>query len=408
MAGPFFFAVHPRAFRINLKMHFLILLLWLSATTFADDQMMLLNSALEDYRRGDCENSITTIDLANAIKPRADALLLKGMCLLRLGEPKRAHYVFRRVLTLPATPTIRNNAHVFIRQIRENVWERQRNYSLDLDISVGNNSNIFASDLDDSRPFAQLYAAAGYRFWQREESSWRGLYEFSHYEVKDFPQVQSQSHSAELNINWDLRTKFLQATPFFTYQTLGGDPFTTQVGARLRSSINLVHSSYALFEYSIGHVSPQRAIYDYQEGVLQQARAGWLLVKRNLDWNASLLVSEDNIGDLELDTGTLPLANRSYGPSLKLSWYPNSIWEATLAVNYLFRDFKRKTDDQQVRSDRLIYSNAMVSRRIGRTTAGYLSLAHIDQHSTLGMDSVQNKNYQQWIVTAGVNWGVFQ
>ena len=117
----------------------------------------------------------------------------------------------------------------------------------------------------------------------------------------------------------------------------------------------------------------------------------------------------EDIGDLLLSTGTLPLAQLSLGPRLQLSWSFTESWSLWADTSYLFRDYENPAQpDDLSRDDKQWNLSFRLSRRLDSGLGLFLSSSVVVNDSTLGPGSVRDRNYTAFIISGGLSWDPFR
>jgi len=377
-------------------------------------QAALLEVGIDLYRAERYRESLRQFDLALELEPDAETEMMKGLALLRLGKPGEAEKEFSAILEDPQrpglSPELRADSQYFLQQIEKGRSRKSLPYWLYLDVAGGYDSNIFGDARGEtslSEPLFSVDLGAGYQHTALDPFFFRVSYYLSWDEVIEESSLRFLRNSIYGQMAWDRHDWLLEIRPNFRYEILGTESFLVKpgigavvqkrfarhrVGLRYDYTRNLSPSS--TFRYLEGDVHAGSLYWNY-------ARSRWLVEVAGTAY-------KEEIGDLPLSTGTLPLAQLSLGPRLQLSWSFADSWALQAATSYLFRDYENPAQpDDLPRDDEQWNLSLRLSRRLRSGLGVFLSSSVVVNDSTLGSGSVRDRNYTEFIVSGGLSWDAF-
>ena len=378
-------------------------------------QAELLEVGIELYRARRYPESLRQFDLALELGPDAETEMMKGLALLRLGEPGQAKKEFSAILEDPyrpdLSPKLREDSQHFLRQIEKGDWPRELPYWLFVDVAGEYDSNVFGDAEGDpslSEPLISVDLGAGYRHTSLDPLLFRISYYFSWNEVIDDSSLRFLRNSIYGQMAWDQHGWLLEIRPGFRHEILGTDSFLAKpgIGAVVQKRLSR-HRVGLRYDYT-RNFAPS-STYDYLEGDVHAGSLYWRYARSRWLVEVAATAFREGIGDLLLSTGTLPLAQLSLGPRLHLSWSFAEAWSLQAATSYLFRDYENRAQpDNLSREDHQWNLSLRLSRRIRSGLGVFLSSSVVVNDSTLGSGSVRDRDYTQFIISGGLSWDAFR
>jgi tetratricopeptide (TPR) repeat protein len=361
-------------------------------------QAVLLELGIDLYRAKRYREALRQFDLALALEPDAETEMMKGLALLRLGEPGEAKKEFSAILEDPyrpdLSPQLRGDSKHFLRQIEKGDWPKDHPYWLFLDVA--------------GEPLISVDLGAGYHHTALEPLLFRISYYFSWNEVIDHSSLRFLRNSIYGQMTWDQQGWLLEIRPGFRHEILGTESFLAKpgIGAVVQKRLSR-HRVGLRYDYTrnFSHSST----FSYLEGDIHAGSLYWRYDRSRWLVEVSAMAFKEGIGDLLLSTGTLPLAQLSLGPRLHLSWSFAKSWSLQAATSYLFRDYENPAQPGNLsRDDHQWNLSLRLSRRIHSGLGVFLSSSVVVNDSTLGSGSVRDRDYTQFIISGGLSWDAFR
>ena len=378
-------------------------------------QAALLEAGIDLYRANRYRESLRQFDLALELEPDAETEMMKGLALLRLGKPDKAKKEFSAILEDPyrpePSPELREDSQHFLRQIEKGDWPKDLPYWLFLDVAGEYDSNIFGDAEGEpslSEPLISVDLGAGYHHTALDPFFFRISYYFSWNEVIDDSSLRFLRNSIYGQIAWDQHDWLLEIRPGFRYEILGTESFLAKpgIGAAVQKRFSR-HRVGLRYDYT-RNLAPS-STYSYLEGDVHAGSLYWRYARSRWLAEVAATAFKEEIGDLLLSTGTLPLAQLSLGPRLHFSWSFAESWSLQAATSYLFRDYENPAQpDDLSRDDQQWNLSFRLSRRLCSGLGVFLSSSVVVNDSTLGSGSVRDRNYTEFIVSGGLSWDAFR
>jgi tetratricopeptide (TPR) repeat protein len=374
-------------------------------------QAALLEVGIELYRAERYSESLAQFGLALELKPNAETEMMTGLALLRLGRSGEAKQEFSAILEDPyrpeLSPRLREDSQHFLRQIEKGDVPKDLPYWLFLDVAAEYDSNIFG-DADGenslSEPLFSVDLGAGYHHTTLDPLFFRVSYYLSWNEVFDDSSLRFLRNSIYGQMAWNQHDWLLELRPSFRYEILGTESFLAKpgIGATVQKRFSR-HRVGLRYDYT-RNLSPS-STYSYLEGKVHAGSLYWRYARLRWLVEVAATAFKEDIGDLLLSTGTLPLAQLSLGPRLQLSSSFTESWSLWAYTSYLFRSYDNPAQPDDVsRDDQQWNLSFRLSRRLDSGLGLFLSSSVVVNDSTLGPESVRDRNYTAFIVSGGFSW----
>jgi len=377
-------------------------------------QAALLEVGIDLYRAKRYGESLQQFDLALELEPDAETEMMKGLALLRLERPDEAKKEFSAILEDPRrpelNPKLREDSHYLLQQIEKGDSPKSLPYWLYLDVAGEYDSNIFGDAQGEpslSEPLFSVDLGAGYQHTALDPLFFRVSYYLSWDEVIDYSSLRFLRNSIYGQMTWDQHDWLLEIRPSFRYEILGTESFLAKpgIGASVQKRFT-GHRVGLRYDYT-RNLSPS-STYRYLEGDVHAGSLYWNYARSRWLVEVAATAFKEEIGDLLLSTGTLPLAQLSLGPRLQLSWAFADSWALQAATSYLFRDYENPAQPGDLpRDDEQWNLSLRLSRRLHSGLGVFLSSSVVVNDSTLGPGSVRDRNYTEFIVSGGLSWDAF-
>jgi hypothetical protein len=276
-----------------------------------------------------------------------------------------------------------------------------------LDVAGEYDSNIFGDaggEPSVSAPLVSVDLGAGYQHTVIDPLVFRISYRLSWDEVIDHSSLRFLLNSIYGQINWNRRGWLLEIRPGFRHEILGTESFLAKpgIGALVQKRFSR-HRIGVRYDYTRNFAPSSR--YHYLEGDIQAGSLYWGYAHSRWLLELSAMAFNEEIGDLLLSNGTLPLAQLTLGPRLHLSWSFAESWSLRAATSYLFRDYDNLAQpDDRSRDDQQWNLSLRLSRRLGSGLGAFLSCSVVVNDSTLGPGSVRDRDYTQFLISGGLSW----
>jgi tetratricopeptide (TPR) repeat protein len=370
-----------------------------------------LRTGLRLYRTAQYPEALRNFKDSLEAAPLPEAAMMKGLTYLRLGEPQEANIAFREVLRLRPSTDLRADALDFIRQIREGLWPELGPWWLWLDVAGGYNSNYYelgsTTGVWDT-PVGVFSFGGGYRLIRTRPWFFQVGYSGSIQETFWLEGGQFANYSLQLPFGFQNREWFFQISPGASIQYLGSSAFMAKpgVGLTLYRHVGPLSLGY-IYEYVANE--PLLENFTYLKGQLKGHRVSVDFEGKGLSASLFYSMFEEDVGDLTYSNGSrLPLGNSSHGPGMTASWSANSRWKFSAAGSNLLKTYYRRTISAggQERVDAQISASARIAYRFTGQFQLYLSQDATWNESTLGADSVQDKNFEKYQTFTGFTWSL--
>lgn len=366
--------------------------------------------AYGDKRYGD---SIGYFDGVLSLGHDADSRMIKAFALLKSGKVGDARTEFELIRAKGydkiSDEGQRADAEYFLRQIDEGKWERFKPYWLYADVWAGYDSNVYndgSSEAGVSRPSIQLRIGTGVRFFEKGSFGGRIAYNLSWEEYPGLSYLRLITNKARLPLNFDNMDWRVQAEPFLQHEFLDMESFLFKAGTSLRVEKYFRSQTIGL-NYEYTRNIPILSNYDYLEGNVHSASLYWQYRGSTYMIGPNLTFLRECIGDLLLTTGTVPLANISFGPGINTWWEFVRDLRLSLGWAFLLKYYDGATSpDGQIRDDKYLNGYLKLAKGISHKVELFVESVLRINWSTLGASSVDDKNYRQFIVFGGLSWNI--
>lgn len=349
--------------------------------------------ALADYQGGRYRAALAEVDTLR--DPDGAVLLLKGLILTKLNRINEAEDVARQV-----PPGAGEDRQKLLRAViagLRNEFAAYRPFWLLLDGALGYDTNpYYETQAADPNAAAamKLAATAGGKYWKN--APWFALasVRFDWNEFKDAGDLKSITQFAQ--------TSLVRESP--------GDSFVVGVTGQQESWANQQslrkfggRVQYRRFwsetdagsELEWTNIAQLRDELSYLGGNDLRVRVYTGRAEASVYYQIFVEAEKYQVGNVTYADGSvLPWANDGWGPGARVNWRLGADWTLFAQAVYRMRAYTVAAQPGSVaREDRETQLLTHVSRSLGPRLSSYLSLALVNNTSTLGSSSVKDENY---------------
>jgi hypothetical protein len=369
----------------------------------------LFEKAVLHYRHAEYQDAVDKLDAYLRLSPDSEGYMMRGLAQLRVNQPKNARDSFARAENLSRVESQKNQAQYFLNQVRENAW--RKGFWVAANIDAGYLNNIFTVASEDSPVSAPLFGIGvrvGKQFYDRDNLSISGMYGITWEEALGEPDGRFLATSLSSDATYNPAPWTLRLSPLFTYQYYGTDPAQFRLGAQAVAG-RFIGPVFAEANFSILKNSAASSLYGYLTGNTQDFELRGTLEIPAWTFVLFYRYTADAIGDLSFDGGLLPLANSSHGFGAQVDWTITAAWMASLSLTYAARHFPTiALPDNASRNDNQTTITAKAVHRLSPTIELYAQSDLVLNSSTLGANSIVDRNYTQIAFRTGVLWDILQ
>lgn len=364
--------------------------------------------ALQYYQNGNYPGTLRLLKHIQRQKLSDDGNILLMMVYVRLNNWKEFQDMKRRYFRMPTTSSARRSLVLDLERNFPLPIPQTRSVHLFLDVSAGNNSNVYA-DGDSAEGLEsveyRMSAGGNYQWGLGEGSFLRAGYTFFRSSFTDAPELDSNTHNVRLSYLSVKDKKSFELTPYYQLQSWDGVNVSKRLGL-----ISLYSLGFDSGEMGIlGDVSRRSSMdqdYSYLDSsnLIARAYVNWLSAKFLFELNAS--AGHDGTQDIDYsDGGRLPLKHYFYGPGFRMIYRPNDIWAITGFGSYLLREYENEAvPGEKNRSDQELSYSVRLNYYFIPSASVYLQYEGIDNSSSLGAGDVRDKNYNVNTQSIGLTW----
>lgn len=376
-------------------------------------QKCLLKKGLHLYRNGEFSESIEYFDTVLSLSDSEKAHMMKGLALLRSGDSSGARSSFEKIMQHSGKSSddeFKSFARHFVKEIDDGKWMLVHNYMLRSLLGAGFNSNPYRTgvDLDTSGKgtfFINMDAA--YKFVRKRSFSAFVYYSLLYEEIFGLPELRYFENILSVPLIYFDAPMHIKVSPNINYSILDDTSFLFRAGSDVLLQYGETYKLGAAYSY-LRNVSFNDT-YEYLEGNYHDFLLFGAYENDHLILRPGFKVIADDIGDLSDLSTLLPLANISYGPSLLINWMFKENWLLKINNLFLIRDYDNVSIPGSIeREDKQWQGNIRISTQLKNNLSPFISLAGVVNRSSLGISSVEDKNYYQMIVLLGVSWDILK
>ncbi|MCM2276688.1 MAG: tetratricopeptide repeat protein [Oligoflexia bacterium] len=356
--------------------------------------------SVDRYRAGDYDGALRSLQELESLSPlSAEAHVLRGLCLTRKGEGASARAAFRSAAVLSRTD--RNAGATEVRQLLSEQSSQAGATTLQLGAFSGYDDNIYAdgeSELRTAAPVLELTGSVEHELGP--DSLLLGSLQLNERVGLPAERFLRIDGLGATSAGWG-------AFRFYLYPRAGADfagselfatnfglGFGVETGESTRWGVLLSQTRTLPFADEVAYLfgnSQLRKVY-----VSAKRGATSIVLSLTDQWDGGL--------DLSTGDGILPMAGRTLGPSLSLSW-SSPRFELGALASYFWQRFDRPAwPENALREDRRFEAQTRFSWRLRRGLEAHFSVNYVRNRSTLGEASVDDKNYAQWLTRGGISW----
>ncbi|MFH1264044.1 MAG: tetratricopeptide repeat protein [Pseudomonadota bacterium] len=369
--------------------------------------------AIAVYRQGDFAEVFPLLDASRALGSGIDATTLRGLALLNLGRPSEAREVFQSILATEArTDTdraLQQEARSFIADIEDGKWPKEIPFWLFSELAAGYNTNVFGDAEADgpvSRTVATFFSGFGYQHPLNSHSWVQVAYDVAWNEVWDESSARFVDNALSLLGIWDNRIWRLQMQTGVVYDLVDTGSFLWGPGGAFMADRYFGSGRFGL-RYAYRRNLAGSSLYDYLSGDTHSGNIHWKYTGSVTSFGVLFSAARDATGDLVLSTGTLPLANTSFGPGFDFHWRFVPRWKIEGYSSYLFLNYSNVSQPTgRARDDRRWTGTVRLSFSLTPSLDLFVSGSGTLNHSTLTAADLKDKNYRQLIALGGLSWNI--
>jgi tetratricopeptide (TPR) repeat protein len=364
--------------------------------------------ALQYYQNGNYSGALRLLRNIPPQKISDDGNILLMMVYVKMNNWKEFQEMKRRYFRMPTTSTARRSLVLDLEKNFPLPIPQTRPIHLFLDVSAGNNSNVYA-DGDSAEPLEsveyRISAGGNYQWGLGEGNFLRAGYTFFRNSFKEAPELESNTHNVRLSYLSVKDKNSFELTPYYQLQSWDGVNVSNRLGL-----ISLYSLGFDSGEMGIlGDVSRRSSTdqdYSYLDSTSLIARTfvNWISSNFLFELNAS--VGHDGTQDIDYsDGGRLPLRHYFYGPGFRMIYRPNDTFVVTGLASYLLREYENEAvPGEKNRSDQELSYSVRLNYYFIPSASVYLQYEGIDNSSSLGAEDVRDKNYNVNTQSIGLTW----
>ena len=368
----------------------------------------LFQRGIDYYRSEDFVQAYLYFDTSARLSGDAEATAMRGMTLLKLNRLEGAKEAFASILQTSSDAARRDEALYFLELIRDGKW-RIGTYWAHVEVAPGYDSNLFydaASVPPTANSIGDFSLTMGVKPIDRREFSITASYNVFWEEAFGVTAGRIVSQTALVDFNYYTLPWSFKLSPVLTYQELGEVPTQLRAGASLFAG-----RSFGPHHIGIRYMAlrdyASSSIYDYLAGTSQMADIE--AIYDRIQWSLALFyrASIDNIGDQPIGSGSLPAANWAHGPGATAEYWLTSTFRTSLTLSYLFANYLHAAQPGNlVRTDGQLGVSLKLSKILSRSLWGFVSFDYLLNQSTLGANSILDRNYNQLVARTGITWDI--
>jgi hypothetical protein len=332
---------------------------------------------------------------------------MKGLALLKTEDSAQALSQFQHLLAESAANSgVREYAQYFVRAEHQSLTDDPETW-LFTDLSIGYNTNVFGDGNPATyveRPVGNWLLGGGWRPYKKGFFSLRVGNNLSGEEIVALPSSRFIREIFWFQFRYQNPWWLVQLSPQGELSWLGGDSYLWRP-TFLASIQRVLGDERVGFTSMVARNVPGSVGFDYLDGNSWSLRAFWLHQGSNWLAGPYFGANRESSGALPLVGASLPLAYTGYGPGYSGFWSVSRRWEISGSISYSWRKFDGVTEPAgETRNDDVFNIYARFSRRMRPDLSVYFSLDGTVNHSTIGSQGPENKDYSQFVVLTGVSW----
>lgn len=363
------------------------------ARELADEVATLQNDmsvkALEAYRANHFSVCIHLVDAAATLGPSPQLDTLRGMAQYQLGESEAAKRSFQLVYYGASDESDRREARDLFFATSPAVQGNSPS-TLYADISAGYNSNVYTSGSSESGTQAAITSA------RISYNHGPAAVNFSIDEALGVPEVDTMRTAGQWTFLMKREKWTAVLIPEISLELNQDQLYVARYGFGLGIEAAGNHAWGTYFE--VTRTLPLATDSAYLLGLTAIEKIYWTRKRATSTLSAAMVFQEDFVNDQNAIIGIIPLAGQSVGPALTGSFSVASRWELSGFSSYIFHNYNLS------RFDRQFALGTRLSYDLGKGTRATFSSQFIQNGSTLGSSSVEDRNYVQWISQTGFTW----
>lgn len=368
----------------------------------------LEKTALQQYQSGNYRDALRLLKNIPPQKISDDGTILLMMVYVRMNNWKEFQEMKRRYFRMPTTSSARRSLVLDLEKNFPLPIPQTRPIHLFLDVSAGNNSNVYA-DGDSAEPLEsaeyRISAGGNYQWGLGEGNFLRAGYTYFRNSFKEASELESNTHNVRLSYLTVKDKHSFELTPYYQLQNWDGVNVSNRLGIISLYSLRF-NSGEAGILGDVSRRSSTDQDYSYLDSTSLIARAfvNWVSSKFLFELNAS--AGHDGTQDIDYsDGGRLPLRHYFYGPGFRMIYRPNDTFVVTGIGSYLLREYENEAvPGEKSRSDQELSYSVRLNYYFIPSASVYLQYEGINNSSSLGAGDVRDKNYNVNTQSIGLTW----
>ena len=368
-------------------------------------QEELLKEGIEKYRKENYSEALRVFEGVLRIRENENARMMAGLSYLKLGQSDKARANLEKI-----DAAIKPDAGLLLRQIEQSKWSALPPYWLNATFSGGYDSNVYgdgSSEPLEGKPLLNVGLDGGARLFKERGFSGSISGGMFWEEVVGVSPLRYLSFDLSLPHSYTTDEFILLLSPSASYSILESSSFLIKPG--IAASVSKIWPNHELeVAYNYNRNVSFVDIYDYLQGNQQSIVAAWRYSVGKIYIKPYFNLLLEDLSDLELVSGTLPLSNRSYGPGFKLGLVVADSWKLYFNGLFMIRNYDNPSlPGGTFRNDKYFSGYFRIKKKMIHSLSAFLDFSLAVNRSTLSSADVDDKNYNRFKVAGGLLWEVF-
>jgi len=347
------------------------------------------------------------INFSVEIYPTVDALFIQGILLIKLKKYNDAKYALENANNLSTDDETKKKIENFLLILKGLTKQQVFNHNwMNVITGMGYSNNYFGSATDqEEKIFSTVSMSAGIRLAKHKRLYSMLTYSFEWKEVFDLPSEQLMSNYIGLPLKYERSKWSLTLEPSYTFQFLERVKYLTKPGIALDYILKFTPDWESKIRLSYVTYTPWSPYFDYAAGNYKGINAGIRYFNANYLFEFYYSLSKEKLTDQTLTTGTLPGSYDAFGPFVNIVWLISPEFNLEGSASLYNKNYSPAViPSNEWRKDKQLSIGITPSFYPNPKAQLFIRMNYIKNDSNLESGDIDNRNYDEKMIFAGINW----
>ena len=366
-----------------------------------------VGEALLAQKNNNYSKAIHFINLSVDIFPTVDALFIQGILLIKLKKYNDAKYALESANNLNSDTETKRKIENFLLILKGLTKQQVFNHNwINLITEMGYNSNYFeTTSIPEDKIFSTVSMSTGFQLIKHKRLFSMLTYSFEWKEVFDLPSEQLMSNYIGLPLKYERSKWILTIEPSYIFQLLERVKYLTKPGIALDYVLKFATDWESKTRLSYVTYTPWSSDFDYATGYYKGVNTGIRYINSNYLFEFYYSLFKEKLNNQTLTNGTLPGSYDAFGPFMNIVWLVSPKFNLEGSASLYNKSYTPAVIPRnEWRKDKQLSVHLTPSYYPTPKTQLFIRMNYIKNDSNLESGDIDNRNYDEKILSAGVNW----